>query len=212
MSLKDGPESPASLQCSRLDSGPSETIGRLSLGDGRLGGLKRPQGGPCFSPLTSQLGTEAQTCGELFLEPQQEARRGLGLVHQPRASPTQWAALLCGPKESPLKAWPFVCEEDADNAARLLRALNESQGLKRVSRPLAQMGRRLQCGSLLGLSHQESLALWRPQHAPLQVWACLCPCAGIHGCSMGLARELGLYKWASNRTEGLDNLVSVSLC
>lgn len=37
------------------------------------------------------------------------------------------------------------------------------------------------------------------------------PVCGLHGCSMGLARALGLYKRASNRAGGLDNLVSVSL-
>lgn len=44
-------------------------------------------------------------------------------------------ALLCGPKEALSRPGPFVCEEDMDNAAWLLGALNVSQGLKRGRQP-----------------------------------------------------------------------------
>lgn len=79
-------------------------------------------------------------CAELFLESGQEARWDLGLVHWPRASPTQWAALLCGPEEALERPGPFVCGEGGDNVAQLLWAVNESWGLKRASQLLGWEG------------------------------------------------------------------------
>lgn len=40
---------------------------------------------------------------------------------------------LCGPKEALERPGPFVCGEGDDNAAQLLRVVNESRGLKRAS-------------------------------------------------------------------------------
>lgn len=148
----------------------------------------------------------------LFPEPGREAGRDLGLGRWPRASPPQWAALLCGPEEALQRPGPFVCGEDGASVAWLLQAWKES-GIEKTE-PASRMGRRSQYGSLLDLSHRERLTgrpgpgdHTLPSSAGLRVCA-VCRCLWMFGGSgPGI---ISLQMGFEQRQEGSTTL-SVSL-
>ena len=98
----------------------------------RILGLGVTSAGSPFRPLTSPQGLRLRCCGGSLSGTRRRSREGPG--RRPLAVGFTYA-LLCGPKEALSRPGPFVCEEDMDNAAWLLGALNVSQGLKRARQP-----------------------------------------------------------------------------